>query len=155
MPTIEVYALESTLAAKIAAIDAVAFKQGSISASFSESTQAITADTGDYALSHLGYAVYCVSAPSAPFDRQRRSGERYAKLRSRFVVEFLYHLRPSEQVSDSRLAWRASADIRRTVMESGPRYWVELVDAGRPSATEDGEWLLMVSEYDVFHDGEL
>jgi hypothetical protein len=146
----EVYQLEAATAAKVAALDAAAFDQGSIEATWTESDQAISADGVSYATSHLSFAVIVSASPAVSNDSQ--ASYRYARVRSRLLVEFLYHLRPGQQIADQRLAARAAADLRRAVMAPDPDANIVLFDAGRYSRTSDGEWLLVQVEFDAYHD---
>ena len=146
----EVYQLEAVAAERVGSVDAAPFKQGSIVASFTESAQAISADGVSYATSHLSFSAFVTSSPAMATDNQ--GSWETAKVRSRLLVEFLYHLRPGQQIGDQRLALRAAAAVRRAVMAPTPEFNVALFDAGRTSKTSDGEWLLTQVEFDAFHD---
>ena len=146
----EVYEVEADAAARIAVLDASAYKQGNVAAEWRESTQAATADGVSYATSHLSFSAFVTSSPAVSPSHQMAWTT--ARVRSRLLVEYLFHLRPGQQISDSRLSARAAGDIRRAIMAPSSDYNAVLFDAGRVQRTSDGEWLLVQVEFDVFHD---
>ena len=125
----EVYQLEAVAAERVGSVDAAPFKQGSIVASFTESDQAISADGVSYATSHLSFSAFVTSSPAMATDNQ--GSWETAKVRSRLLVEFLYHLRPGQQIGDQRLALRAAAAVRRALARRRRRVSGESISESR------------------------
>ncbi len=154
------YLLE-TIAARIAALDASAYSQGAgYSDRWTESRVPSTVVESGPAVSHLEFSV--IAARSLNVFEDDDFVNDVARLRTTIQVVFSYHVRTGSdsQLADERLAADAAHDIVRTLMDNwpappgktAPDRIVNLVSPWAALVSNDGEWLLVTTEFDVVHD---
>jgi len=146
--------IEEAVAARVAAVDASPFDQrtpGSAlgAPAFTESEIALTSDA-EGAVSHLRFLIMAQDARVID-DRQLPGTD--SKTLSTLAVVFLYHLRPTAQVADQRLAARAASAIVRAVKAMPQADWRATVrDAWQPTISPNGEWLLVSIAFEILYE---
>lgn len=139
--------LEAALSSLVSEIEAAPYQQGRAPASFTESTVAMSPATVAHALGHLCYTVTVESAPVSA----SRSAPPSCKLSSDVAVRFTYHLRPTAQIADSRLASDAALAIAKALTALSQYYSVQIVNVFEPELSTDGEWMLVTVSFLVTH----
>ena len=153
--------IEEAIAARIVDVDADPYDQrvgpGMAAPAFTEAASALVPAGESRGLAHLRFWVLAAGAPVRA-DRQAPGTD--AKVVSRVDVQFLYRIRPTQgsagipyQRVDQRLAARAAAAIVRAVKARPQDQWAAtVIDAWRPSISDDAEWLLVTVQFSVLYE---
>ncbi len=130
------------------------FDQGATRGLWKEASIPLSVVDDSHPLGHLLFNVFAESGRNT--GRQRDAADGFTKITADMVVLFTYHLRPTEQIADQRLAADAALLIVRSIMALPQVYQhFDLVNAWRPALTPDGEWLLIRLDFTCFFDMSL
>ena len=133
MPILRPDQIEEAISARISALSGTDYAQGSYTPSWTESDVALTPDNQAEGRG-LGHLLYWVLAQGAqPMDDRQPAGGRVLT-QSRVLVSFLYHLRPTYQRADQRLAAQAAHDVAVAVKAlPQDEWWAQLADRPYPA----------------------
>lgn len=130
--------LEENISAKVAALDATAYRHGTDEV-WTETDLPLTAVADSALEAHLAYSV---SVESAPVVEDDHASEGKLTVLAQVAVVFLYRLRTDDQRRDTREgAIRAARDVAKAIMAPDVAYGSPLpVNVYQPQAME-GEFL--------------
>jgi hypothetical protein len=147
-------------AARIAALDASAWEQGSkVTPAWHESKVLIRADVDDLEESAFGHLAFSVFVDDAPGEEQRFQAMHCASVEPVLVVAFLYRLRVGSQVVDQQAAWGAASQVvaalcpdwntqvEATAGTTLARTYSRVENAGRAKLSADASWLIVRQQY--------
>lgn len=100
-----VEALEAAIVERIEALDASAYTQGSLTATWKESAQALDPDSAPNPTAHLCFAAWAESVPTTEYSSDCLRAE------AEIVVRFLFRLRSGAQPTDMREVSSAAQQI--------------------------------------------
>ena len=147
--------LETTLAARIAALDGSAYSQGSRIGTWREAKTPLSVTDSAQAIGHLTFNVFVESGRNSGGDRDRPF-DGSIKLVSDLVVLVAYHIRPGAQVADMRLASDAALQAARAILANPQNeFQTQPVNIWRPAVTSDGEWMLVRLDFRAIHEVSL
>ncbi len=142
------------LAEVITALDGTPFDQsnGRAVPQFRESSVPLSVIEDAAPLEHLLFNVFVDDSPNT--DEQRDAPGGFAKVESMVTVAFVYNLRPTDQLTDARLASDAGLAVTRALMgrDLSTIMIVRLVNAWRPLVSPSGTKLLGAVEFSVAHE---
>ncbi len=144
--------VEVAAVARIEAMDGSRYNQGSRTKGvWKEAENALIVDGEAHSRGHLAFNVFCESGRNT--GRQRDRHDDTVRTRSDMVVLFMFHLRPTAQISDAREATRAARDVVAALLAL-PQNLVEfdVVNSWRPSVVAGQEWLLVRMDFSADFD---
>lgn len=143
--------IELGAVARISALDGSAFDQGATKGVWTEATIPLAVEDESHPLGHLAYNVWVESARNLGLERD--GAHTFARMASDVVVFFTFHIRPTQQIEDARLASDAALQVISTLMALPQNLSVfQLVNAFRPALAPDGEWMLVRLDFIALHD---
>jgi len=150
VPAIRLEQIHEEIAARVAALDATPFLASEASGAWVEAEIPFTAASGSHGRSHLLFAVDFRSVPISGLTRNAPGWE--AGVAVDVAVQFLYHLRPTEQGTDQKLSYEAARQVLKTMLAPWADVNVQPTNAYQPGGLLAGEWLPVQVLFRVFAD---
>lgn len=145
--------LLNTTASVIAALDISEFAQDGYNDQAWHETRVPGSVIDGGSLSHLTFA--CIAGRSLNTDGDQDYPGESAQVRTPVTVSFTYHIRTGadSQLIDERLAQRAALTIVQALMRANlVDRLTALVSPWFGLVSDDGEWLLVTTEFEMIHD---
>ena len=136
-------ALEAAITARIVALSATAWAQGTLANSWKESAQALDPESAPNPRAHLCFSAWADSVPTEEYPGGCVMGS------PTIVVRFLYRLRAGAQPTDMRKATSAAQQIVDALRTGFDGVRMTITDSGRKTPGPGG-WAVVDVSFDGY-----